>query len=70
MAPEALTQLIREKGEEIQIPGLSGSFSINPRYSDEGIRISPEMLEGTGFKTGDQFRPVVSEDQIVLEKAK
>lgn len=64
----ALTQLMREKGEEFQVPGLIGSASINPRYTDNGIRISPEMLDGTGFKAGDQFRLAVSGNKIVLER--
>jgi hypothetical protein len=64
----AMMNLVQEKGEETRVPGLIGSASINPRYNDEGIRISPEMLSGSGFEAGDQFRLKVSGDKIILEK--
>jgi len=68
MLQNALTNLMEERNESIDIPGLVGKASINPHYSDDGIRISPDMLYGTNFMAGDQFRLVVSGEKIILEK--
>lgn len=64
----AVINLMHEKGEDIQIPGLIEEGSINPRYTDEGIRINPDMLPGAEFKTGDSFSLKVEGDSITLKK--
>jgi len=64
----AVINLIHEKGEDIQIPGLIDEGSIEPRYTEEGIRINPEMLPGAEFKTGDEFSLTVEGDSITLKK--
>ncbi|MDW7773870.1 MAG: hypothetical protein SCH71_13365 [Desulfobulbaceae bacterium] len=64
----AWEKMMREKKEDIRIPGLVGSSSINPRYTDKGIRIDPEMLSGYGFRAGDQFRLSVEGDKITLKR--
>ena len=64
----ALDELMQEKGLTSGAKGLVGEASIHPRYTDEGIRISPAMLSGNEFKPGDQFRLKVEKNRIVLEK--
>ncbi len=64
----ALQELMQEKGETVNVPGLIGDPALNPRYTSEGVRIPPAMLDGTGFKEGDQFEVKVENGRIVLEK--
>lgn len=64
----ALINLMHEKGEYIQIPGLHDKASVNPRYTEEGIRINPEMVSWAEFKTGDEFSLTVEGDRITLKK--
>lgn len=64
----AVINLMHEKGEDLQIPGLQDQASINPRYTEEGIRINPEMLSGCEFKSGDEFELKVEGDKITLHR--
>jgi hypothetical protein len=61
-------ELFREKGESIPVPGLIGEPSVRAKYSDEGIRIDPSMLEGTGFRAGDEFDLKVTNNRITLDR--
>ncbi len=67
MVKNALVQLMAEKGENLTIDGLDRA-SINPTYTGGGIRIDPAMLEGTGFREGDEFDVTVTDDGITLKK--
>ena len=66
----ALEEVMQEKGMLKGDSGLVGRASIHPRYTNEGIRISPDMLEGNEFMPGDQFRLTVEKNRIILEKKK
>jgi len=63
---QALQEAMREKGENIEVPGLIGAPSIYARYTRDGIRIDPAMLEGTGFREGDEFDVKMEEGVITL----
>jgi len=63
-----LEELMQEKGLNTGGTGLAGDASINARYNEDGIRISPAMLSGKGFKPGDQFRFRIEGNSIILEK--
>lgn len=64
----AITELIRQRGEHITVPGLSDSSSATLRYTDDGIRISPDMIPGCEFKAGETLRLTVHGDKITLER--
>jgi hypothetical protein len=64
----ALINLMQEKGEDLQIPGLIGDAALNPRYTDDDIRINKDMLPGAQFNTGDEFSLTVTGDTITLKK--
>ena len=64
----ALTELMREKNEDFQVPGLVDEASISPRYTNEGIHINSKMLADCDFKPGDQFRLKVEGDKITLDR--
>lgn len=65
---EALSEIFREKGETIAVPGLIGEPALRTRYSDDGIRIDPAMLEGSAFRAGDEFDLKIEKDRITLNK--
>jgi len=62
----ALQEAMRAKGENIAVPGLTDAPSIYARYTRDGIRIDPAMLEGTGFREGDEFDVKMEEGVITL----
>jgi len=64
----ALMQLMQEKSETINVPGLIGASSINARYDANGIRIPEEMLACLGGRKGDFFRLMVEGNRITIEK--
>jgi hypothetical protein len=66
---QALQEVMRERGETVAVPGLIGDAGLRARYTDRGIRIEPEMLEGSAFRSGDEFDLQVEDDRIVLKKA-
>lgn len=63
----ALLGLIAEKGENLKIDGLDRA-SVNPTYTDQGIRIDPAMLEGSDYRTGDKFDIEVTPNNIILKR--
>jgi len=63
----ALQELMEEKNLT-GTGGLMGKPTINTRYTEDGIRISPAMLAGKGFKPGDLFRLRVEKNRIILDK--
>ena len=65
---EALSEIFREKGQTIAVPGLIGEPGLRTRYSDKGIRIDPAMLEGSAFRAGDEFDLEIEENRITLNK--
>lgn len=65
---QALEAAMQREGERVVVPGLTGEPALDARYTDEGIRISPEMLEGTAFRRGDAFKLKVEGDRIVMQK--
>jgi len=65
---QALEAAMRREGERVVVPGLTGEPALDARYTDEGIRISPQMLEGTAFRRGDAFKLKVEGDRIVMQK--
>jgi DNA-binding Lrp family transcriptional regulator len=69
MVNNALQKLIEEKNLT-GTGGLVGEPALSARYTVDGIRISPAMLSGKGFKPGDQFQLKVEGDSIILEKRK
>jgi hypothetical protein len=66
---QAMQEAMREKGETVAVPGLIGDAGLRARYTDQGIRIGPEMLEGSVFRTGDEFDLQVEGDRIVLTRS-
>ena len=64
----ALQEAMREKGETVVVPGLIDQPAIYARYTRDGIRIDPAMLEGTGFREGDEFDVVMEEGGIQLRR--
>lgn len=64
----ALEEAMREKGETVVVPGLIDTPSMYARYSRDGIRIDPAMLQGTGFREGDEFDVVMEEGAIRLRR--
>ncbi|MGB5984287.1 MAG: AbrB/MazE/SpoVT family DNA-binding domain-containing protein [Desulfobacterales bacterium] len=66
---QALQNAMREKGESVVVPGLIGRAGLRTRYTDQGIRIPPAMLEGSAFRSGDEFDLDVEDDHIVLKKS-
>lgn len=64
----AVINLMHEKGEDIQIPGLMDEAALNPSYTEDGIRINPEMLSGCSFKKGERFDLKVEGDKITLTR--
>jgi hypothetical protein len=67
---QALQQLMQEKGETVAVAGLMGEPALRAQYTDRGIRIDPQMLDGSVFRPGDAFDVKVSQDQITLVKSK
>ena len=67
---QALQEVFREKGETVPVPGLIGQASVRAQYTEEGIRIDPAMLEGSGFRSGDEFDLKVEDDRITLDRRK
>ena len=65
----ALDGLMQEKGETVAVAGLTGAPGLRSTYTDDGIRLPPAMLEGTGFNSGDIFDVKVEGNRITLEKA-
>lgn len=65
---QALQRLMQEKGETVAVAGLAGDPGLRARYTDRGIRIDPEMLEGAVFRPGDAFDVKVEGDRITLVK--
>lgn len=65
---QALQALMREKGETVAVPGLIGKPGLRARYTENGIRIDPQMLEGAAFRPGDAFDLQVSGGRITLTK--
>lgn len=65
---QAMQELMRETGESVVVPGLVGRASVRAQYTDNGIRISPQMLRDTGFNPGDEFNLKVTDSGLVLEK--
>ena len=65
---QALEELFREKGKTVFVPGLVGRASLRTQYTDQGIRIDPSMLEGSAFRTGDEFDLKVEGNRITLDK--
>jgi hypothetical protein len=47
----ALTHVMQQTGEQVQIPGLTGRASVEGRYT-RGNRVDPAMLEGTELPRG------------------
>jgi hypothetical protein len=66
---QALENLMREQGERVEVPGLTGRAGLRTRYTERGIRIDGSMLEGTAFRPGDAFNVRVSGDRITLVKS-
>jgi hypothetical protein len=66
---QALEGAMREKGETVAVPGLIGEAGLRARYTDRGIRIPSEMLEGSSYRKGDEFDLQVEGDRIVLKKS-
>jgi len=65
----ALQELIEVKN--LTSPGaIIDDPTMNPRYTKDGIRITPAMLAGKGFKPGDRFRLRVEKYRIILDKEK
>lgn len=64
----ALEQLMHEKGIIAGEKGLPGEPSITPKYMQDGIRLTPAMLSGKGFKPGDLFNLKVEKNRIILER--
>lgn len=65
----SLDELMREKGETVNVPGLRDDAGLRTTYSDQGVRVPPAMLEGTGFNEGDLLNLKVEKNRITLEKA-
>lgn len=65
----ALEELMRQKGETDVLRGLVGRPSVNPKFTKDGIRIPPALLEGTGFREGDEFHLRIEGDRITLNKS-
>lgn len=65
---QALEELFREKGETVVVPGLVGHASLRTKYTDQGIRIDPGMLEGSTFRSGDEFDLKIEGNRITLDK--
>lgn len=66
---EHLLLLQREDNTFYEIEGLhSDDWYAQPYQIQEGIVFSPQMLEKTGFKPGDEFEMIVEEDRIILKK--
>jgi hypothetical protein len=47
----AITHVMQQTGQDIQIPGLVGQASIDAQYN-RGKRVDPAMLEGTQMPEG------------------
>ncbi len=66
---EHLLLLQREDNQFYEIKGLhSDDWYTQPHQIQEGIVFSPNMLERTGFKPGDEFEMIVEKDRIILKK--
>jgi len=65
---QALEELFQEKGETVVVPGLVGHASLQTKYTDQGIRIDPGMLEGSTFRFGDEFDLKIEGNRITLDK--
>ncbi|MFZ0727113.1 MAG: hypothetical protein WAM61_15105 [Desulfobacterales bacterium] len=65
---QIMQEMMRETGESVVVPGLVGRAALRAEYTSEGIRISPDMLDGTGFKSGDEFDLKVTGSGISLQK--
>jgi hypothetical protein len=63
-----MMEVTREKGESVYIKGLIDHPSISAQYTQDGIRISPAMLEDCIFREGDYFDFKVEGDKITLQK--
>lgn len=64
----ALQEAMRERGETVVVPGLIDKPAIYARYTRDGIRIDPAMLQDTGFREGDEFDVVMDEGVIQLRR--
>ena len=66
---EHLLLLQREDNRFYEIKGLhTDDWYTQPYQIQEGIVFSPNMLEKTGFKPGDEFEMIVEKDRIILKK--
>jgi hypothetical protein len=65
-----MMEVMREKGESVYIKGLINHPSISAEYTQDGIRISPAMLEDSIFRKGDYFDFKVEGEKITLQKTK
>lgn len=63
----SLADLMMEKGEVLQVPGMSARATGNRKLTKMGIIISRAQLEPQ-FKIGDQFELEISGDVIKLKK--
>lgn len=63
-----LADLMMEKGEVIQVPGMSARATGNRKLTKMGIIIPRAQLEPQ-FKLGDQFEMDISGNTITLKKA-
>lgn len=64
----ALEQLMQDKGILENGGRVTGETSIKTSYMHDGIRLTPAMLTGKGFKPGDRFSLKVENNRIILEK--
>lgn len=71
-SPEELKDAIdREMGREDRdtaVRVVGDHLSFYPCLTDRGLRITPTLLEDTGFRPGDEFFLLVNRGRITLEK--
>lgn len=65
----ALEEMMHAKGlMQNSSSGSTGETAVMPRFMADGIRLTPAMLSGTGFKPGDRFRLTVEKNRIILDR--
>ncbi len=65
----ALAEVMMERGEVLQVPGIGGRRTGNRKFTKLGILIPRGQLEPQ-FKQGDTFEMEVTADKIVLSKVR
>ncbi len=61
MLQSAITHVMQQTGEEIQVPGLVGQASVDAQYT-RGKRVDPAMLEGTQMPQGPSTLDKVAQE--------